>query len=345
MKDKYTKFIATGLLSLMIANFSACDEINIINRGNNLNDVTSSTEGNDITPSTSNHGDIWEGLKSYQAMNRTIFPYDLYNIEGNPIPIQFLKDQGLIYTDDRGRLKVNTDYTGDSYQQFRCFAYVDDNTTQNDVYLLLQYQSGKLNQNASNPDVYLATWKLKYNLSDEDYNTFLSMQNDWRIRLFVQEMDNIYEPEVISNSIIRQDLLHYGSHVRFEHWTEQGFPNIFVDSIDYNNAIITYGTATEEGLKYYDLDIRNTEGWKSVMHKYGFTAEECEDKIHIEIMDTLLGPCLTKFNVHYQTGGYSSKQAQEAFDTTNNVYNLRLININETDNIYTYNPDKPPLSK
>jgi hypothetical protein len=340
MKDKFNRAVATGLIALMIANFVACDEYSPIS--NDINNDTNSGYSNSDTSNVNDNsfakGGIWYEL----THNRSIFtntknPYTLSELSGLPIPLTFLEERGVIIYDSLNRPRLTTERQPDvSYSPFRCFAFVDDNSKENDVYLLLQFKNDVIAQNKDNDNVHLATWQLKYTLSDDDYQTFLKLNNDWRIAFFVQEMDRQYEPEVISESIVCQDLIFLGSHVRNESLPQKRqFPYIFPTNVDYDNLVVTFGSVNNEGIKYIDVNLRDSIAWDLAITEDGYSEDEVEDLIQVETAQTPIGPSLTKFHVNYRRAGLTQEQAAEAFENTTNIAKLRSVNINMLDSVYT----------
>ncbi|MBQ7798233.1 MAG: hypothetical protein IJ371_03835 [Clostridia bacterium] len=341
MNNKFNRVVATGLLALMIANFSACDEVDngvqgvqLDDNGNGYNNSSITTMADD---GVSFKGDVWEQLKARGLIYHNGFPYKSDDLNGYPLPITFLQEEGLLYY-DRNYLRINLedDIEQDSYA-FSVRAFVDENTKDNDVYLYVNYRNQRPNENIDNKGkVYYTTWELKYTLSDDDYQTFLNLQNDWRIRLFVQQMDKIYQPEVINEASISYELLSMGSQYSTDQ-IKQYFPYTFASNIDWDNGIVTFGTISGGTIKYIDLDIRKSNAWEYAQTMDGIAPEDLENHIKIGKLSKVVGDCLVTFQVAGRRGGMSDEQAKEAFDNTTNVRKYTPINVNQTDNTYDYN--------
>lgn len=329
---KIILFFLAAITAFMMA--SCSDEIPVQsqNSSDSQNGTVGSTEGSASKPSGLS-GDVWNAIKNKPEVNLNYF-LTTSDLTTWGIPLELLKDEGLIYINEDGKWRINGKQASSGYTPFQVRAYIDENTKENDLYLLMQYASGALGQNESNKDVYIATWRIKYVLSDDDYRTFLNLENDFRVKFFIQEMDKQYQPEVLSKSVARHDMLMQGSHVRNEHWTKQGFANIFIDSIDYNNQTIRFGSLQNGTFRYMIVDIRKGAGWKWAQIRKGLTEEECEKNIQIESMSTPVGSCLTKFNVAGYDGGYGADQSKEAFKNTTDIHKVNVIDIESNQKEY-----------
>ena len=326
MKDKFNKVIATGLIALMISNFTACDIANPFGTGTNVDDTTNPTGTSSNLQGETLNGSVWSTIKNDSVMTYNQFPIS-YAIKHQAIPLTFLQDEGIVYKDEFDEWQVKGTQPTNMYSPFESYAYVDNNTKANDVYLFVQYANNDLGQNESNPDIVVATWQLKYTLDDDDYETFLKLNGDYRIRFFIQEMDKQYEPEVISKSVIAHDQLVLGSYTKGEHWTKQEFPYVFVTNVDYENRIITYGALANGELRYYDLDMSKTNAWQLAISKHGLTEQEREDSIDIRTKSTILGTCLTRFAVNNRYSEYTIDQAKEAYKNSDRRQELSYINL------------------
>lgn len=337
MKDKFNRIMATGLIYLMITNFASCNNVG------NINNLESGKDNNIITETQSSKdkfasGKIWNTLKNNKAMTHAEYPYDFDELEGRPIPINFLTNEGLLQYNHLNRLVLTTEKQPSLiYEPLLSRAFIDENSKENDIYLIVQFQNDEPIENSKNSNVYLATWQLKYTLNDDDYATFLKMQGDWRILLFIQEMDRQYTPEIISKTIISHDLLSVGSHVKTNDWDLRGFPYIFVTNVDYDNQIITFGAKSNEGIRYFSVDMRETDAWDLAVSRDGLTPDERENSINMYSKQTPLGKCLIKFEVNNIKASLTTEQAKEAFNTTSNISNLKEININTQEKTYNYN--------
>lgn len=346
MGNKINRVVASGLLALMIANFTACDN-GVLFTGNLTNDndnnsIITTIIGNNNQQQVQNDefakGDVWEALKQRPVIriNSEISSKSKRDLLAQPLPITFLQEEGLLYFDDYNFLNIHEDSnTNPNFVPLSSYAFVDDTTNENDVYLLVQYQNKQNIPNKPNKDVYLATWQLKYTLSDADYSTFLKLAGDWRARIFIQEMDKIYQPEVLSKSIISYNLLSMGSHLRGEVGKESKFPAIFVTDVDYDNQIVSFGSLYGSKLRYIDVKMRESNAWNTVMDHFGLTEQERENQIQMNTKETQVGKCLTSFSVNYLSAGLTKQQAVDAFNTTSRFINIKDVNVNSFDSKYS----------
>jgi len=349
MKGEFKRIVATGLIGLMISNFVACNNTtNVVdsnNRGNNYNTsnnyvstgTTSVSNGdrNKTNASTNPYddlkGSIWEIVGSSGIMIGNYRPATT-DVLSQPIPLKFLTDEGLIYKKEDGRYEVNGKQPDSMYNPFKCFAYVDEKTEENDVYLLLQYASNS--KAADYDDVMLATYMLKYTLDDDNYETFVKLNGDRCLQGFVQEMDEQFEPEVIFKTLATEGILLHGSPVKSVDRNKNCFPHVFVAKIDYDNQIITYGAKSSEGIRYYDLDMRKTTNWENSLSYYNITKERREELIKMETEETILGDCLTSFNIGGLSAGYPYEKAKQEYNNPKYKQELKAIDINGQEKVY-----------
>ncbi len=341
--SNFNRLVATGLLALMIASFGACDEIN---KEYIENSVITDSQGNivgvrppeDMTNSGSVDaynelkGSIWaEVVKSGAMIGDHVSSNEILD---QGLPITFLEKEGLIYKNDYGEYGVNGPVQpNDRFNLFQYRAYIDSDSAENDIYLLVQYASNYVGESMHSKDVYLVTYMLEYELDDDNYETFLKLDGDRLNKHFVQEMDKQFEERVIFKTIVTQEMQSIGSCVSDKQGTSQAFPNIFVANVDYNNAIITYGTRDKNGIKYYDASIRESAAWEKVMDWYTITEEERENSINMSTIDTPVGKCLTSFAVKDIVGGFSAEKAQALRDASNRLQELEPVDINSRDKI------------
>ena len=306
MNNKFNRIVATGLLALMIANFSACKDNDVIN---NKNDNTTTGQNQTIVnPTQSAKGDVWEAMKVKGTHIAKSSSYDYSLLQNQPLPIQFLEDEGLLYRNHSNRLCINDKQPSPVYSPLETHVYIDNNTTENDVYVLLNYKSGIIDSGADE-DVFVTTWKLKYTLDDDDYQTLLKLNGDYRQRFFIQEMDLIYEPQVISKATTTQQIVNMGSPVKNK--KQNIFPYVYVDGYDLNNKTIKFASMVDGGYKYYEANLYEAQIINTLMERYNITREECLGNMHMTTQSTLLGSALTKFHIAGYSGGFTDTQAAE----------------------------------
>ncbi|MBE6621134.1 MAG: hypothetical protein E7625_07230 [Ruminococcaceae bacterium] len=282
-------------------------------------------------------GDVWQAIKD---LNHMYYDALLDGYRGRldymGLPLTFLQEENVLINTEDG-LIVNGKQPDELYRPLICHAYVDETTTDNEVYLLVQYQSDHVKSNQASDHIYVGVWLLRYDLDAEDYETFVKLNGDFRIRTFVQEMDKQYEPIVVHKSVIRHDLIaQLGMGSTKLDKTQWGTPNVFVANIDYDNQIITYAEKSKEGFRYYQVDMRKTNNWEKAITRDGLTEEEREASIRVETMYTPIGACLTKFTVNGWTAGLTNKQVEEAFKNSQDIREWKEINIgsNVKENYY-----------
>jgi len=355
MKDKYKRIMATGLLALMLASYTACDETNSpVTIDPNDNQITQPTQPNqpdislpgdntDITkpnPEPEVHplsGSVWDAIKDKPEMQYDSIPEDVeYELEHQPIPITFLQEQGIVCYDKNKKLDI-TDALNASevYDPFAVRVFTDSNTTDNDVYVLMQYTNGMLKDITASDKVTVATWMLKYNLDDNDYRTLQNLNGDFRSRYFIQEMDKQYEPQIIHKGVTRHNLIYeIGSYTRDDKRSKWGFPYVFIANVDFDNLIVTYGGVTDTDIRYYDVDIRDTDAWEKVISIDGMTEEQRDKNIVMKSLESHFGRCLSQFRIGRWSVSFTDKQAQEAFDNTDNIMELQQIDVNTNQKEY-----------
>ncbi len=333
MKDGFNRVVATGLLALMIANISSCnttptlpfDEDKTTNTGHSVHQSDHSLQLS---------GDVWDSMRKKGYTMSKYYPGFQDDLKNYPLPIRFLQEQGIVYFDDYGRLQVQGNQPNDFYEPLSVYAYIDNTTSDNDVYLLMQYQSGRIIQNTTSDDVYLATWKLKYTLDDDDYETFLELKDDFRQRYFIQEMDNMYQPEIVAKTIAIHNCVQMGSNVRTKKWPDNIFPHIYIDNIDYENYIITFGAKSTDGYRYYDVSLYESHPWNTVVEKFGITEQQKEDSIKVETINTPLGDCLSKFQVFGIHAGVTEEIAKQKVKESTRLHELEDMKTNSIETNY-----------
>lgn len=345
MKDKFNKLVATGLLGLMLANFTACDDnglLNPQNSDNTNNSIINSMIDNNLQSSKDDEntafakGSIWEALKQRNAFSMDESPYSASKLIGQAIPITFLTQEGVVKRNTWNELVLAIEHERPAYQPIKCYAFKEKDAESTNVYLLVNFQNGNIDPNTSSSDVYLATWQLKYTLDEDDYRTFLKLEGDWRMSLFIQEMDKQYQPEVISKAIASYPLLSLACHTYDDHFRPEGFPDIFISNIDYENLTLTYGGLSGIVVKYIDLDMRKTKAWDSVMSRDDITDEQKSRAIRMLTEMTPLGPCLRSFTVDFTPASITMEEAKQAFETTDKVSQLSYVNISSREAKYKY---------
>ena len=327
MKSRVKRIVATGLLALMIANFSACNDTGVVNDVAIDSTTSTTTEQSQtvINPTQGVGGDVWEAMKKNGTYIGKSDLYDFSLLENQPLPIQFLEDEGLLYHNHSNRLCINDKQPSVAYKPLETHVYVDNNTPENDVYVLVNYKSGIIESGADN-DVYVTTWKLKYTLSDNDYQTLLSLKGDYRQRFFIQQMDYIYQPEVISKATTTQQIVNMGAPEKNK--DTNVFPYIYVDSYDLNSKTIKFAAMVNGGYKFYEANLNEAQVIETLMDRYGVTREECLQNINMSTQNSLLGSALSKFHIAGYSGGLTDKQATDAIKNSTEQISWESLDVN-----------------
>lgn len=284
-KQSILKHTAQGLLVLGLATgvLTGCDEATIPDVTNNNDSAIVETSGNNITTNSTdsenvvkiNHSDTF-----YNAKKRWS---DIWEIGRGPYdkerafitkaaPFRFLAEQGAVYYNENGHPRAYG--TDENFWNNCCIqskGFVDTNTPENDFYLMVQYIDGEYDPNNS-PEgkMCIATWVLKYTLSNECYQDLLLLSGDFRSNLLIQQIDQEYKPEIISKSVIRYRLFETGLYEgvlsaskniiwdKDEQWVN------YISNIDYQNMTITvdFSDRRENGKIYsYQFAVKQTKLW------------------------------------------------------------------------------------
>jgi hypothetical protein len=344
MNEKVNRAVATGLLALMIANFCACDSLvepkpngTTTQHGSSSNNYTDSETtingpvgrpivGKDLP------GDIWKEMKA----NGTAYArHDGLGKEfyERAVPLQFLQDEGLVYP--QGNVwGINADEKPSAhYEPLYSKVFIDENTKENDVYILLNY-TNKMIEHQSDEDACVTTWKLKYTLDDDDYQAILKLKNDYRLRYFVQEMDKIYEPEVISKCTTSQFIVFMSAPYYGYYGPENVFPLVYIVDVDYDTNTITSALKTDDGYKFIDYNIMESPAIDTVMKEHNLTREQVLSMIKVKSVDTPLGKCLTHFNVHNRAGSLGTDKLLERYENTTRVHKLTDMGAGSMENTF-----------
>lgn len=274
--QKFKKGISAGLLALMVAgtasNLTAC----------NVNPFSSEEESSTYSETSLRFGEgrVFSNVKERTFNGRPVesvtqsyldsLQLEEMNSLGNlGLPFEFLIEEGLcseiaeneydLYGGYRARDDMGRIAGGDINAEI-----LKSDDSSNKIYIFLQYTYGwnqyyqemQTNRNAG----WVASYLLEYTLSDQDYYDFqvLSSSNDdFRNRLFIQEMDKIYTPNVLSKSVY--DFYSLWQLNPFEglagidrhdvvFWDRLSTLNFkYIESVDYNNNLINVNYYDENG--------------------------------------------------------------------------------------------------
>lgn len=347
----FNRIVATGLLTTMILSFTACDDVDtdlidtMLNTSGNYDTVESGT-GNDVQPpnhtKTELKGDVWEAVKTQDAVQ---LPHESWST----LPVQFLEDEGIITYDSNGKLHIlNTEFSDSSYG---CYAFVDETTVENDVYIAFQCKNnGKLRvgDERREPLDYTATWLLKYTLDDDDYDTFLKITKNHarQAKAFVQMMDRIYQPEVVGKTVIADNgPLHLLSPVA--DGDRINFPDYFMVKVDFENKkfVALIRTVDDKtyfnGYKVVECDFRDSGIWNKGGYKNKMTEQEGFEAAKFKTTTTQAGVCITGTEFAGDSRGWTTfdnvnQTKLEIINRSTQMINFKEVEINGEENLGWY---------
>ena len=273
--QKFKKGISAGLLALMVAgtasNLTAC----------NVNPFSSEEESSTYSETSLRFGEgrVFSNVKERTFNGRPIESVtqsylesltidQIDSLENLGLPFEFLIEEGLcseiaeneydLYGGYRARDDMGRIAGGDVNA-----AILKNEDETNKIYMFVQYTYGwnqyyqemQTNNNAG----WVASYLLEYTLSDQDYYDFqvLSNAKDFRARYFIQEMDKIYTPNVLSKSVYNfyslwqlnpfEGLAGIDRHDVLS-WNRLGSLNLkYIESVDYDNNLINVNYYDENG--------------------------------------------------------------------------------------------------
>ena len=351
--QKFKKGISAGLLALMLAgtasNLTAC----------NVNPFSSEEESSTYSETSLRFGEgrVFSNVKERTFNGRPIesvtqsylesLNFDEKNsLENLPLPFEFLIEEGLcseiaeneydLYggyraRDDMGRIAggdVNT-------------VILKNENDSNKIYMFIQYTYGwnqyyqemQTNRNAG----WVASYLLEYTLSDQDYYDLqvLLKANDFRTRFFVQEMDKIYTPNVLSKSVY--DFYSLWQLNPFEglagidrhdvlSWNRLGSLNLkYIESVDYDNNLINVNYYDENGkdgpgiYQYTINPVENEKWWNNIIE---FLAEVGETpELEFSSYPTIVGEACS----FYSYTGLTFSPTDEMKDSAKKVYDIDSV--------------------
>ncbi len=269
------------------------------NHGSEISNDSSNDSSNDTSNDTSSKedkyglsGDVWEAMKQRGCIYLDADSIKKAQLNNSPLPLTFLAQEGAV---SGSKVNGTTASLGDRPLQAR--AFTDESTEANDIYLIVNHTSGWLAEQY-NEDIIITTWTLKYTLADDDYQTFLNLSNDFRIKYFVQEMDKIYQPELVGKSIAMQKKVAAGAPYQsvFDRKSAH-FPNIHISNIDYDNMVVTYGVIKDGVIKFYDVEMMNETYIQEAVDTYGMSRDEVVKYIKLVTKESTFGTCFVNCSV------------------------------------------------
>ena len=316
-----------------------------------LSSEESSTESNiitDVETETSSqveqrkHSDLywetkqqWEHLwnKKYTDMTDK----EQFQIKG--APFAFLAEQGAVYYDAQGNAYA---YGNEDFENNNCIqshVYVDEQSAENDIYVLVQYVSAPVSDLTSNNNgAYVATYMLKYTLPNQEYKDFLLYTGDLRCGLLVSKISEKFKPEIISQSVVEFDLIQqlrlFDNGLIFD-WLGE-YIN-YIENIDYENLnlTITYKPGKNKHGQFYTytFNLKESPMWERCTKPFSeggvytpISQEKRDSYTNEELMPTYqtpLGEALSGFKVR----GFSCYPSDEQKATAEHKWSFASVGI------------------
>lgn len=283
------KRTATGLISLAVlaGSLTACDKIVDSIPKPETNQSTAEQTFEDTTSSTPQEtykvvfSDTYNNAKTKWEkiwFNNKVEWSGKRGFQLKCAPFTFLQQQGVVDVDENGYLFAygNEDYSNDNC--IRTHAFVDETTEDNELYLLVQYASNTVNPKGSNDDAFIASWMLRYDLSDACYKDLLALSGDYKNNLLIQQIDEEYQPKIISQTLIRYDAiksldlfddLPYDGAEQ-EIITPTSSASNYVEKIDKDNMTITVNFTSKKNpgkIYSYTYNVKESQWWNHAIGK------------------------------------------------------------------------------
>jgi len=362
---------AAGLISLglLTGALAGCDNITKPNQTEHTNQNTDNVSeivgsdtvagSNTTKPTTPNkpytpkyepleHSDTWYKAKQRWGrmweQNVLYWQHDIRFLK-SPAPFKFLEEQGAVYYDENDALRPNIideSFLGSNYIQSQGF--IDDNTPENDFYLLVQFINSHTEKSYGNgSDVYIASYMLKYTLPDDCYRDLLLLNGDDRCNLLIQQIDEDYPREVVSKSVVKYDLLYTLSAFDTSNGVNQtsvnkGLSSLanYVENVDYDKHTLTINYADKEdiGKIYsYTYNVKESPAWEQCLLGSQYVSpitKEYRDSVKdSELMSqyqTPVGPCLG--NVKIGLSGWTLAPGEQHKNAAKLKYDFEPIMLN-----------------
>ena len=373
-------------LLIVVGTFAACSENDdkeqskendeTVKNEQVLNKNESSNIGNADSGENSNNENVNNSNSSNSNANQVVDRYahsDIYNrikqkwssiwnsdpgglIEKNEFitkaaPYTFLEEQRVVYFDSQGMPCAygNEDY--DNYLALQTEVFVDPNSPENDIYVLVQYRyEGRY----SNDNAYeaFATWMLKYEIDDDCYRDVLLLADDWRLGPLVQEIDKEYKPEIISqSSVLTKYAGEYNLYKNLEkgenQWENDPINSKtfnYVANVDYENMAVTinYTDKKNRGKIYsYTYKVKESPNWDKAL--VGTLITDPMDKEYRDSLplDKIMPSYSTKWGrmlrACYINGRWSLEPSDEQKATATLLYDFEAIFANTTNPSIQFN--------
>ena len=339
-KDKLVKITATGLISLMAASgFTSCDNMGFNTSTESQSEVTTELETNSTGENNTNkpntpqytveHSETylrakakWQGHWNKDGINLNVDSKQLA-FQFKAAPFTFLEEQGAVYYSD-GNVYA---YGNEDFSNNDCIiskAFIDTSTPEHDMYLLVQYISDEVSKLTSNNNgAHVTTWMLKYTLDKDVYKDLLLFMGDYRIGFLIQQIDVEYEPEIISKTTIKYDLINYLKLFdKTEILNTSPCGSNYISHINYDDMSITVNHSTREApgkIYSYKVYLKETPTWGKVLVGSQFRdpiSKEERDSLTVDdlmpIRDTFMGNALWDFSVNGWMCGPSDEQKAQS---------------------------------
>ena len=280
------KRTATGLLSLAVltGSLTACNQVKIPGFSSDTNE---SNMGQVFDPSSPaapgtyqpTFSDTYQNAKAnWQNVwfNDRIDSSGKLGFQLKCAPFTFLQERGVVDVDEDGYLYAygNEDYTNNDC--IKTHAFIDEATKANELYLLVQYISAPINTKGSNDNTFVATWMLRYDLSNDCYKDLLALNGDYKNHLLIQQIDKEYEPQIISESLIQYDeiknldlfkSLPYAPEDQIT-LTPTSASSPYVANIDHDNMTITVNFTSKDNsnqIYSYTYNLKDSPRWQEAL--------------------------------------------------------------------------------
>lgn len=347
--QKFKKGISAGLIALMVAstasNLTAC----------NVNPFSSEEESSTYSETSLRFGEgrVFSNVKERKLRGKSLenitFDYieKLYAeksqmpLEFLGLPFEFLIEEGLCTEiaeneyDLYGGYRTRNDMGRISGGDANATIFTNQGES-NKVYMLVQYTYGlnqyydeQTNRNAG----WVASYLLEYTVSEQDFYDLqvLLKGNDFRTRFFVQEMDKIYTPNVLSKSV----------YDFYSLWQLKPFVDLagntsrdvlcggdlyakYIESVDYDNKLIKVNYYDKEGkegpgiYQYTINPVENEKWWNNIIE---FLAERGETpELGFSSYPTIVGEACSFYSytgLGFHPTDEMKNSAKKVYDFTN----------------------------
>lgn len=221
LKKRMLQGLSGGLIALMIASNVACDK-------------TASTMGNDDwkEPTMS----VGEWLDDQKIGGINVMDIKGYDDKAIPeewmttanlwaLPLSFLESSGLVENENGTYCFVNC-----RVRDMAAYADTNSNKINLILHLLRANDAGS---------TFLTDYHLQYKVSDDEMQTFLSLNKDFRMRFFIQGLDATHDRKIVGEYNLSPKYWQFCATPEGASLFTAG-TLYYVDAVDYKNKTITY---------------------------------------------------------------------------------------------------------